>query len=225
MAAQAPTIALVEAVHGPSCTSIRRELPVRCCLDMVPLLSASSEHSLPEKLLLVAAAHLLPQHPHHALYLISGEGTGYFPRWEMSWGGARGCFSQLVWTFSFPLTPNRPVKENQPLLWPPHGPGSSISSPIFLEESRLPPCSTHQPLWSSFSQISSFMYSELWRMVGSCHLAGGQGPHPHRWPWCDLQCWPFQCISILLQGFPGGSDSKESACNAGDPGLIPGFDS
>ena len=23
-------------------------------------------------------------------------------------------------------------------------------------------------------------------------------------------------------GFPGGSDSKESACNAGDSGLIPG---
>ena len=26
----------------------------------------------------------------------------------------------------------------------------------------------------------------------------------------------------LLEGFPGGSDSKESACNAGDPGSIPG---
>ena len=26
-------------------------------------------------------------------------------------------------------------------------------------------------------------------------------------------------------GFPGGSDGKESACNAGDLGLIPGFDS
>ena len=25
-------------------------------------------------------------------------------------------------------------------------------------------------------------------------------------------------------GFPGGSDGKESACNAGDLGLIPGFD-
>ena len=25
-----------------------------------------------------------------------------------------------------------------------------------------------------------------------------------------------------LIGFPGGSDGKESACNAGDPGLIPG---
>jgi len=24
-------------------------------------------------------------------------------------------------------------------------------------------------------------------------------------------------------GFPGGSDNKESACNAGDPGSIPGL--
>ena len=24
-------------------------------------------------------------------------------------------------------------------------------------------------------------------------------------------------------GFPGGSDGKESTCNAGDPGLIPGL--
>ena len=27
---------------------------------------------------------------------------------------------------------------------------------------------------------------------------------------------------LLLLGFPGVSDSKESACNAGDPGSIPG---
>ena len=26
-------------------------------------------------------------------------------------------------------------------------------------------------------------------------------------------------------GFPGGSDSKDSACNAGDPGSIPGLGS
>ena len=25
------------------------------------------------------------------------------------------------------------------------------------------------------------------------------------------------------EGFPGGSDGKESACDAGDPGLIPGL--
>ena len=26
-----------------------------------------------------------------------------------------------------------------------------------------------------------------------------------------------------MKGFPGGSDVKESACSAGDPGLIPGL--
>ena len=26
-----------------------------------------------------------------------------------------------------------------------------------------------------------------------------------------------------MLGFPGGSDGKESACNVGDPGLIPGL--
>ena len=30
----------------------------------------------------------------------------------------------------------------------------------------------------------------------------------------------FLCFRIW--GFPGGSDGKESACNVGDPGLIPG---
>ena len=29
--------------------------------------------------------------------------------------------------------------------------------------------------------------------------------------------------SSVLLGFPGGSDGKESTCNAGDPGLIPGL--
>ena len=28
---------------------------------------------------------------------------------------------------------------------------------------------------------------------------------------------------VTLQGFPGGSDGKESACNTGDVGLIPGL--
>ena len=31
-------------------------------------------------------------------------------------------------------------------------------------------------------------------------------------------------VSFAMQkvGFPGGSNDKESSCNAGDPGLIPG---
>ena len=27
----------------------------------------------------------------------------------------------------------------------------------------------------------------------------------------------------VFLGFPGGSDGKESACNAGDPGSVPGL--
>ena len=33
-----------------------------------------------------------------------------------------------------------------------------------------------------------------------------------------LSCWDFK----LVYSFPRGLDSKESACNAGDPGSIPG---
>ena len=30
-------------------------------------------------------------------------------------------------------------------------------------------------------------------------------------------------LIVYKQAFPGGSDGKESACNAGDPGSIPGW--
>ena len=32
----------------------------------------------------------------------------------------------------------------------------------------------------------------------------------------------FILCLVVVWGFPGGSDNKESACNAGDLGLIPG---
>ena len=40
--------------------------------------------------------------------------------------------------------------------------------------------------------------------------------------------WKYEIISKLLlckglRGFPGSSADQESACNAGDPGLIPGL--
>ena len=34
--------------------------------------------------------------------------------------------------------------------------------------------------------------------------------------------FPFRSPQIIEWGFPGDSDSKESSCNAGDLGLIPG---
>ena len=37
-------------------------------------------------------------------------------------------------------------------------------------------------------------------------------------------CWVVYTVtSLVLWGFPGGSDGKESACDAGDPGSIPGL--
>ena len=48
-----------------------------------------------------------------------------------------------------------------------------------------------------------------------------------------LMCFHILCLNFhfyqidpqisLTCGFPGGSDGKESACNAGDPGSIPGL--
>ena len=40
--------------------------------------------------------------------------------------------------------------------------------------------------------------------------------------------WQLTAIIIIITdyyvlGFPGGSQGKESACNAGDPGSIPGL--
>ena len=46
--------------------------------------------------------------------------------------------------------------------------------------------------------------------------------------WTQLNDWTESstisiCIIIYLHSFPGGSDSKASACNAGDLGSIPGL--
>ena len=35
--------------------------------------------------------------------------------------------------------------------------------------------------------------------------------------------FPSVIIPVICMGFPGGSGSKESACNTGDPGSIPGL--
>ena len=39
-----------------------------------------------------------------------------------------------------------------------------------------------------------------------------------------LVSFPFKYsyVPCTMRGFPGGSDGKESACNAGNPSLIPG---
>ena len=38
----------------------------------------------------------------------------------------------------------------------------------------------------------------------------------------DRGAWMATVHGVMLWGLPGGSDGKESAYNAGDPGLISG---
>ena len=62
------------------------------------------------------------------------------------------------------------------------------------------------------------------------HLPGSGGPilpagtlylSSNNW---GLETGPWNsCVFVIYMGFPGGSDSKESACDAGDLGLIPGL--
>ena len=66
---------------------------------------------------------------------------------------------------------------------------------------------------------------ELFLRAKNCTCVLGRG-HPARGPSCpsgvpsSQPCLDLGCRSSW--GFPGGSDTKGSACNAGDLGLIPG---
>ena len=51
------------------------------------------------------------------------------------------------------------------------------------------------------------------------HLLKGTAVHPHS---LFLVLSLVYGAPIECRGFPGGSDGRESACNAGDPGFIPG---
>ena len=68
-----------------------------------------------------------------------------------------------------------------------------------------------------------------------CGFGDPPGIDPGPWPWkvqnpnqCICQGIPvhfilfFNLASPHRGGFPGDSESRESACNAGDPGSIPG---
>ena len=58
-----------------------------------------------------------------------------------------------------------------------------------------------------------------WRIPGTGEPGElpSMGSHRVGHNWSELAV-----AACIPWGFPGGSDGKESACNAGDPGLIPG---
>ena len=70
--------------------------------------------------------------------------------------------------------------------------------------------------------------------VGFCSQGPGPCqpcPHLHRSPWLKFPWWPVRACHGVWQvqllgcrwGFPDSSAGKESACNTGDPSLIPGL--
>ena len=62
--------------------------------------------------------------------------------------------------------------------------------------------------YSQFSVYKMFFILFLWKKKSGCSL--------YFW------CYAFHYL-YFGAGFPDGSDSKESACNVGDLGLIPGL--
>ena len=50
----------------------------------------------------------------------------------------------------------------------------------------------------------------------------GRIQQPHRSQW-DLPKMGRSAKITAFMGFPGGSDGRESACSAGDPGSVPGL--
>ena len=62
--------------------------------------------------------------------------------------------------------------------------------------------------------LSPFLAMPALLEIYPVQVVVGQQPEPHP---------PAQGLRGVIQGLPGGSGSKESACNAGDPGSIPGL--
>ena len=61
-----------------------------------------------------------------------------------------------------------------------------------------------------------------WRTPGTGEPGGlpSMGSHRVGHDWSDLAA---AAAAATLYAFPGGSDGKESACTAGDPGSVPGL--
>ena len=82
-----------------------------------------------------------------------------------------------------------------------------------------------QEYWSGLPFPSPGDLSDLGIEPGSCALQTDSSPsEPLGKSKQSLHLRPIPYRSSNKEGFPGGSDSKASAYNAGDPGSIPGLE-
>ena len=83
--------------------------------------------------------------------------------------------------------------------------------------------------WNSFFYMPSCLWSLLilnpkyscWINVHGFPLCKDYIPFVYYHPKSCQRDWLWGKLSLALVGFPGGSEGKASACNAGDPGSIP----
>ena len=125
------------------------------------------------------------------------------------------------------IFPNSPLQFQASLLW---------SCKHCFSNLRISPCSGKTSRWQYFP--ITFIYAGLyWGHISICFYLNC--------PWCfsskkkckilhillldftnlshALKCEDNLRIILSLTPLSGGSDGKESACNAGDSGLIPGL--
>ena len=100
----------------------------------------------------------------------------------------------------------------------------SPTSATLMRESSCPACPESKTFITPVLSLLSSLHSRL--LGTSYHFRNPESPSVQLLPFPDGFPLMGGISSLkkcfLLIGFPGGSDGKESACNAGDPGLIPG---
>ena len=93
---------------------------------------------------------------------------------------------------------------------------------------QIVPSFTHFVLYSRFSLVIYFIHSSVYMSIPISQFI----PSASFLPLCPIACSLSLClyfcfgnrfVCIIFQGFPCDSAGKESTCNVGDLGSIPGL--
>ena len=82
-------------------------------------------------------------------------------------------------------------------------------------ETRSTGLNSHIQLWQPDRSFAGTIWVKLKYHAWNCQEA-------IYWPFISPNKWHINRKVITAKDFPGGSGSRESACNAGDPGSVPG---
>ena len=114
------------------------------------------------------------------------------------------------------MRPRLNSPERQDRITPTSVPMPSCIQYILLSSLRLPGKNTPE-IWVGLETEEDLIPNLLAPIKSSFSTERNTRERNHKWK----QNKPH--LSYVSWGFPGGSDGKESACNAGDLGFIPGL--